>query len=312
MKAQLTEMDRIQRLKLPKGKIRMVLDTDAYNEIDDQFALAYALASRDQLHIEAVYAAPFHNSRSANADDGMEKSYDEILRILNIWSIPTENFVYKGSREFLARPDQGLHSPAAEDLVQRAMSASSDDPLYVVAIGAITNVASAILIEPRIMEKIVVVWLGGHDLHWANTREFNMVQDVHASRLVLDCGVPLILIPCMGVASHLITSLPELEAHLQDAGEMGQFLKGRFRDYHHDHYGYSKVIWDIAAIACLINDSWVPGKLIHSPILTDQVTWSFDAGRHFIRMISMVHRDPIFKDLFTKLKAFELERTLHQ
>jgi hypothetical protein len=32
----------IQKLKWPVGKVRVVLDTDTYNEVDDQFALAYA------------------------------------------------------------------------------------------------------------------------------------------------------------------------------------------------------------------------------------------------------------------------------
>ena len=74
--------------------------------------------------------------------------------------------------------------------LQRAMS--SDELLYVVAIGALTNIASAILIEPKIIEKIVVVWLGGTALHWPHAVEFNLAGDVLAARLVFDCGVPLI------------------------------------------------------------------------------------------------------------------------
>lgn len=301
----MTSMNEIKRLQLPEGNIRIVLDTDAYNEVDDQFAIAYALASQERLDIEAIYAAPFLNNRSASAEDGMEKSYDEILRLLQIWSIPSENFVYKGSRSFLQQPNQGLRSEAAEDLIRRAMSRSSDDPIYVVAIGAITNIASAILLEPKIIDHIVVIWLGGHALHWPHTKEFNLMQDIYASRLILDCGVPLVQIPCFGVTSHLLTTLPEIEAHLQEAGEIGRFLTQRFREYHHDHYAYSKVIWDIAAIAWLINPKWVPSHLIHSPILTDQRTWSVDHSRHLIHTVSMVHRDPIFKDLFMKLAARE-------
>lgn len=301
----MSEQERIQRLQLPEGKIRIVLDTDAYNEIDDQFAIAYALASQDRLDVEAIYAAPFHNKRSENAQDGMEKSYDEILRLLQLWSVPAEQFVYKGSRDFLSHPDRGLPSAATEDLIQRALRSSGDDPLYVLAIGAITNVASAILLEPKIVDHIVVIWLGGHALHWSHTKEFNLKQDIYASRLILDCGVPLVQIPCLGVTSHLLSSMTEIETHLRDAGEMGRFLTQRFREYHHDHYAYSKVIWDIAAIAWLINPSWLPGHLVHSPVLTDQVTWSVDPGRHFIHYVSMVHRDPIFKDMFTKLTARE-------
>ena len=64
------------------GKVRMVLDTDTYNEIDDQFAIVYALSSSDRLDVEAIYAAPFLSSRSKSTKDGMEKSYQEILKLL--------------------------------------------------------------------------------------------------------------------------------------------------------------------------------------------------------------------------------------
>ena len=55
----------------------MVLDTDTYNEIDDQFALVYALLCPEKLNVEAVYAALFTNDRSTGPGDGMEKSYEE-------------------------------------------------------------------------------------------------------------------------------------------------------------------------------------------------------------------------------------------
>jgi purine nucleosidase len=69
---------RAARLAAPKGKVRMVLDTDTYNEVDDQFAVVQWLLSPDRLGIEAIYAAPFHNNRSDGDGDGMQKSYEEI------------------------------------------------------------------------------------------------------------------------------------------------------------------------------------------------------------------------------------------
>ena len=73
---------RLERLAPPTGRVSIVLDTDTYNEIDDQFALAYALLSPDQIDLEAIYAAPFQNPRSTGPADGMEKSHEEILRVL--------------------------------------------------------------------------------------------------------------------------------------------------------------------------------------------------------------------------------------
>jgi len=290
----------IRRLDPPKGKIRMVLDTDTYNEVDDQFALAYALRSPERIQVEAVYAAPFYNNRSSGPKDGMEKSYEEILRILKLLGISSNNFVYRGSMDYLQDAKTPQESEAARNLIQRAM-ACKDDPLYVVAIGAITNVASAILMEPKIIDKIVVVWLGGHAFFWPEAREFNLMQDIHASRLIFDCGVPLIHIPCAGVTTHLLTTIPELEHYLMGKSEIGSYLTDIVRGYTEEPYGWSKVIWDVATIAWLNNPQWVPTSLVHSPILTDQLTWSFDTGRHFIRSATHIWRDPIFADLFRKL-----------
>lgn len=299
----ISQEELLKKLTLPpkSEKIRMVLDTDTYNEVDDQFAIVYALQSPERLNVEAIYAAPFHNNRSTGPEDGMEKSYDEILRILERLDVSPDDYVYKGSRGFLDSLENPFRSEAALDLVERAMN-SSKDPLYVVAIGAITNVASAILIEPKIIERIVVVWLGGHALHWGDTNEFNMKQDILASRLVLDCGVPLVQVPCMGVTSHLHTTLSEIKDFVIGKGAIGDFLAQRFEEYHHDHFAYSKVIWDISTIAYLLHgEESVSTQLVHSPILTDQVTYSFDASRHFIRYAHYISRDNIFKDLFTKL-----------
>jgi hypothetical protein len=292
---------RTKRLTPPTDKVRMVLDTDTYNEIDDQFAVVQSLLSPDKLDVEALYAAPFHNSRSSGAADGMQKSYEEILRLLERLDVSPDGFVHKGSTHFLQGPDAAQESAAAHDMIERAHS--GDGPLYVVAIGAITNVASALLIDPSIVEKIVVVWLGGQPLHWPSAREFNLQQDLHASRLIFDSGVPLVQVPCQAVASHLLTTLAELEAYVAGKGAIGDYLVEIFKAYSTDHYAWSKVIWDLSAPGWLLNASWVPSELVHSPILTDQYTYSIDHRRHLIRVANNVRRDPIFTDLFKKLAA---------
>src|SRR5688572_10472176 len=96
-----SDAERIALLQPPTGPVRMVLDTDTYNEIDDQFALVYALLSPERIKVEAIYAAPFHNSRSEGPEDGMLKSYDEILRLLERLERPAEGFVFHGARAWL-------------------------------------------------------------------------------------------------------------------------------------------------------------------------------------------------------------------
>ncbi len=297
----LTEARRLDRLTPPSGKVRVVLDTDAYNEVDDQFAIAHALLSPDQIEIEALYAAPFHNRRSNGPRDGMERSYEEIIRLLDRLQLPNDNLVFRGSTGYLETPHTPQDSDAVRDLIARALS--SPDPLYVAAIGAITNVASAILLEPEIIKRIVVVWLGGHEHHWANTREFNLQQDVFAARIIFDSGVPFVQIPCRNVASHLLTTMPELETHVAGKSAIGDFLTETVRGYHEDHYAWAKEIWDISATAYLVNPTWVTTRVVHSPILTDQLTWSHDPSRLMMRVAVQLNRNAIFADLFKKLET---------
>ena len=73
-----------KNLTTPKGKIDVVLDTDAYNEIDDQFAISYMLLNTHKFNIKGICAAPFKNGKSVSAADGMLKSYDEILKLLEL------------------------------------------------------------------------------------------------------------------------------------------------------------------------------------------------------------------------------------
>lgn len=285
------------------GPVDMVLDTDTYNEIDDQFALVYALLSKERLNLEAVYAAPFHNGRSSGPEDGMEKSYEEILRVLERMNHPHEGFVFKGSRQWMSAPNQPVQSEVVDDLIARA-KADRKGPLYVVAIGAPTNVSSAIATAPEIIERIVVVWLGGQPLNWHTAHEFNLKQDLVSSRLLFDSGVPLVLLPCQNVAEHIKTTQAEMERFVKGRGAIGDYLFEIFSDYSPDHFARSKEIWDLAPLAWLVNSDWMQSALVHSPILTNDRTWSHDPRRHFIREVLSLRRDAIFGDLFRKLENY--------
>lgn len=295
----------IRRLDPPAARpVRAVLDTDTYNEVDDQFALAYAVLAKDVLALEAVYAAPFSNDRSTGPGDGMERSHDEILRVLaRLGDARGAGFVFRGSDRYLPGPDKPVDSPAARDLIAKAMAGDGQAPLYVLTIGAPTNVASALLLEPRLVERVVVVWLGGQPHDWPTAREFNLQQDLHASKLLFDSGVPLVQVPCTNVAEHLRTTIPELEAWMRGRSPLGDYLFEIVRGYHDDPFAWSKVIWDVATVAWLANPAWVPSVLAHSPRLTDQITYSADPWRHFVRVAVHCNRDAIFRDIFTRFAA---------
>jgi len=294
---------RLERLAPVDRKIPMVLDTDTYNEIDDQFAVVYALLSPERLDVKALYAAPFLNSRSSGPEDGMEKSYEEMLRLLDRLSLSPRDFVYRGSKGFMKDWQHPQPSDAAEHLIALAMSQPKDEALYVVAIGAITNVASAILLEPAIIERIVVVWLGGEPQHWPWANHFNSGQDAPSTHVVFDSGVPLVHVPCDSVASQMLTTLDELEHYVRGRSAVGDYLVDTFRNYSEDHYAWAKEIWDVSAIAWLVNPDWVPSHILPSSILTDEQTWHVDPSRHKMREALTVWRNPIFRDLFRKIET---------
>lgn len=300
-----------KRLEPPSGKVQVVIDTDTYNEIDDQYAVAYGILSPDRMEVEAIYAAPFLNNRSASAGDGMEKSYEEILRILKFLRREPKGFVFRGSDRFFERAGNPVDSPAARDLIEKALQ-PRQTPLYVLTIGCPANVSSAILIEPRIKEKIVVVWLGGTTHEWPTAREFNLQQDLHASRVLFDSGVPLVQIPTKNVSEHLRTTVPEMERWVKGRSKLGDYLFDQFLDYYREAtkdkpqpYPWSKVIWDISAVAWIIEPRWIPSALAPSPVLTDDLQWEKRPGRHLIRVATNANRDAVFYDLFEKLARLE-------
>lgn len=294
-----------QRLAPPQGKVSAVVDSDTYNEIDDQFAVAYALRSPAHLDVEAVYAAPFHNERSSSAGDGMQKSYEEILRILKRLNVNSQNFAYAGSKTFMPGAGKPVDSPAARDLIAKALK-PRPKPLYVITIGAPTNVSSALLLEPKIKDRIVVVWLGGQPYDWPTAREFNLQQDLHASRVLHDSGVALVNIPTRNVSEHLRTTVPEVQHFLKGKSPIADYLASEFVAYAkwkapQADFAWSKVIWDISAVAWLIEPKWVPTKVVPSPTLTDDMKYKAGGGRHPVRVATGANRDQIFHDLFRKL-----------
>ena len=281
---------------------RIVLDTDTFNEVDDQFTLAYAALSPEHIKLEAVYAAPFHNARSTSPADGMQKSYKEIFNVLRLLPAHTPTpEVFLGSDRWLVPNEGPVESPAAIDLVERGMDSPLDNPLTVVAIAAPTNIASALLMEPRLADRIRIIWLGGNPLYWPTAYEFNLKQDLTASRLLLAKSKHFTLVPCINVAQHLRLTTPDLRENLPEDGGLGDFLRQRFDLYIKQKGLYSKPLWDIAAIAPLINPEWLPCESVPRPGISDEMKWIPNESGGRIEIATEIKRDPIFADMFRKL-----------
>ena len=306
-----SKMFRATRIPSSLSKVDVVLDTDAYNEIDDQYAIAYLLLSPEHFHTVGFCAAPFLNSLSTSPEDGMNKSYDEILHLLELMDRKDlADKVFRGSTRYLPDENTPVESDAARFLVEEAKAHSPENPLYIVAIGAITNVASAILMDRETMvNNTVVVWLGGHSFDYSHTGEFNMRQDIPAARVVFDSKVFMTLVPCLGVASELRTTEPELRHWLKGQNPLADYLYQHTveaAERRRTGAAWSRVIWDVAAIATLRDRGsgrFAMGRIEPSPLLRDDYLYVRDESRHPIRYVFHLNRDTIFSDLFERIRG---------
>lgn len=300
-------LELLKNLEVPKGKIDVILDTDAYNEIDDQYAIAYLLNSEDKLNVKAIYAAPFFNENSKSPKDGMEKSYEEIIKLITFMNRnELADIVYKGADRYLPDEKTPVASEAAQHLADLAANYTPENPLYVVEIATITNVASAVLINPEIAKNIVVVWLGGHSFEFNDTKEFNMMQDIAAARVIMNSDIPLVQLPCMGVVDTFRISKPELEFWLKGQNKLCDYLVEhtvQAAETYASGTPWTRVIWDVTAVAWLLNenDRFMQSRITnkHIPNYDFQYNLSKDSG--FMRYVYSINRDGLMNDLIRKL-----------
>lgn len=304
----MTQEQYFKNLNRPEGKIDIILDTDTYNEIDDQYAIAYMLGHSEKFNVKGITAAPFFNQKSTSPEDGMEKSYNEILKVLDLMDRhDLDEVVFRGSKTYLPDEKTPVDSPAADFMASLANEYSPEKPLYILGIGAITNVVSAILKNPNMIENCVIVWLGGSSFDMPRfANEFNMVQDIAAARVLCNCRVPLVLIPAWGVTDHLTTTKYELEYWLKGKNKICDYLlENTVNEAESYALGkpWSRVIWDIAGVAWFVNEgnAMMQDRLVHSPVPQYDMYASKDERRHLIKYVWYINRDKIFEDLFNTL-----------
>lgn len=293
----------------PKKHVDMILDTDTFNEIDDQYAISYLLANQDRIHIQGFTVAPFYNEALVkDIAEGQEKSRLEIIKILRLSKNEAlTDDVYAGSDRFLPDEYTPIVSPAAEFIVSKSKEYNSANPLYVVGIGAITNIASAILLDPTVVERICVVWLGGSSLGWWINREYNMFQDYAAARVVMGSAVPFVHLPAQGVIGEFVTTQYELEHWLNGKNELGTFLFKRTMEValaNTKHKAWSRVIWDVLAVAWLINDDnrFMWGRI------ENRYLPAYEGNKYEDKPLASkmyyvheINRDALMSDLFEKI-----------
>ena len=272
----------------------IILDTDLYNEIDDQIALAYVLKSKDALNLEAVTIAPFTKGQY-NTKTSIDKSYEVAKKIFKMCNEENDEIIFKGATEYFTN-DSDQTNDAVNKIIEIA---KKNDKTYILSIGCITNIALAIKKEPSIIKKIEVIWLGTNFLFMKNN-DFNFRQDVEAVRYVFDSKVKITIIPTYPVSYGLMISKYELESRIRNANELCNY----FCDIFTDDYGTEeirRVIWDISVVAYMINEEWFKTMEISCPKIKEDTSFKLTKFRHKIKFVQRLDSNKIYDDLFSKI-----------
>ena len=286
---------------------KVIVDSDTANEMDDQYAIAYAIAldKAKKIDLLSINAAPF-----GNCDDFKDKvraSYDEIVRILDATETFGDYPVYEGSESSITATNAPIDSPAAQNIIKTALE--SDELVYILALGACTNIASAIMLEPSIKEKICVVWLAGHTFSYGHAREYNINQDFKAGQYLFDSGVALLQMPAFGGGTEVLkVTFIMLESMLsKDTSAckfFGRQLPGEFKapidpsaeSFEKNYETWQRVLWDIAAPGVLSHPEAFDLLIVPTPVITDNGDYIFDETRHKEIYMNSVDPDVIVCD----------------
>ena len=286
-----------EKVKKYNSRINVILDTDTYNEADDQFALSYLLKSQDMFNIEAITTAPYsHKNFDVTVKKGQDLSYNEVLKICNLLNFNSENKVFKGSLDYIQNGYDD-ENEAVNEIIEIALK---NDMTYVFSIGAITNIALAIKKEPKIINKIEIIWLGGNDLSYKDNMEYNFRQDVEAVKIVFSSNVKLTVLPCRNVVSALKIDINTLKDNLIQ-NELNNYLIERFCNDGYHPYKEERVIWDISVIAYMINKKWFKTKEVSTPVINDDTSYKMTNVKNKIIFVTKLNRNKIYSDLFKKL-----------
>lgn len=279
-------------------KLRVIIDTDAACEADDLYAIAHALMS-PKFEVKALFAEQFGLPTTT------QQSYDEIMTILDAMCLTVP--VYMGEEGSLSDVAGNEISPASHFLIEEAHKEDSK-PLFVLCMGAITNIASAIRSCPDIINKMTVVWIGGQnfDHSVSGFREFNAGNDINAINLVISSGVEFWQIPFTVYATMRI-GLAELQKKVYPCGKIGKHL---FE--HMVNYNTLKRAWWTAGESWSLGDSPAVGVALdpncgsyayrEAPIFNEDTTYRFEEGRPKIRVYNSIDSRFIIEDFISKLQ----------
>lgn len=293
----------VQNRKVPEipasGKrIRCIIDTDAKNEIDDVWAIALALLCQDRFQIEGFVAANYDNMVEDAGPGSVAASAEVIRTVLAKAGLAGKIPVKLGSA-----PLQYQFEPSASEgvdfIIERAMASTPEDPLWVIGLGAATDIASAYLKQPQIADNVIVFWhfrTRWPDKCW----NFNVIGDVRAARIVFHSDLPFVL---FDTGTHLTCPMQESQQWTQ-LHELGRYL----HNYRHNHAWYQspkKGFFDVGDIAALVDPELASWEVVECPEVNWDLDYQFKNSKGKILRCKDIDRDKTFALMNQRLREFD-------
>lgn len=217
-----------------KSLRRVIVNTDAKNEADDQFAIVHALLS-PSLDVRGLIPAHFGAARSTRS---MLDSRDEIDLLLKLMGLDGKVTVANGAASAIPDEATAQDSPGARLIIDESRLATVDSPLYVSFLGPLTDMASAILLDPEVVNRpVVVIWIGGtgYDGLWQGGIEFNLSNDIKAANVVFDSGIEVWQVPST-VYSQVSVGYAELDVRVAPYGDIGKYLVQQLKEWNETYH----------------------------------------------------------------------------
>ncbi len=274
-------------------RIPLIIDTDAANEIDDLYAIAFAVLSKNRFDIKGFVATHFAQK---GGKESIQQSYETIQTLQQVLGC---NYRVECGGDPLCYPATPSQSDGANFIIECAQKATEENPLWVLGLGAATNLASALLLQPEIATKVVYLFHGRSEDTWpVRTKQFNVYGDTIAAKTLLESNVPLIW---FDTGTSLNASMQETEEKLKPLGEIGAYLH-QYR-YQCDYFQQSdKGFFDVGDIAWLIDPSVCQCEVIQAPTLNRWLYFDFERTHGEILYVSQIKAQPTWELFYQTLQ----------
>jgi purine nucleosidase len=287
---------------LPSAKrARVIVNTDAKNEADDQFAIVHALLT-PSFEIHGIIPAHFGERRTT---ESLRESRAEVDKLLGLMGWEGWLRVADGAPRALPDEATPLPSPGSALIVEEALK-NDLRPLYVLFYGPLTDMASALLEEPRIAgHNLIVVWIGGGP--WPDGGpEFNLSNDIGAANVVMRSPLEVWQIPS-SVYKRFSVSYAELLERVWPHERLGRYLVEQLVDFnarHVDRPMEFRSLGDSPAVGVVMAPECGAATMRPAPEFDPGMAYVHGRGHRRIRVYETVDARFVLEDFYAKLARF--------